>query len=307
MLGYVVRRVLAVPVTLAAVVLATFLLGRLAPGDPIQAMVSANVPTEIVDQVRQHYGLDQPLPIQLGYYLRGLLQGDLGVSFTRKATPIGEQVRTAWLASTTLGLASLAVTAIGLPIGIWSAVYRTRWPERLVSGLLMLLASVPGFVLAYLLIRLLAVDLRWLPLNGWGTPAQAILPALSAGLAPMAFLSRVTRAVVAEALEQDYIRTATAKGLPPLVLLLRHALPNTTSPLLALVGPLAGRLLTGLLFVETIFNVPGIARLSVQAVIGRDYNLLQGCVLATAATFLLLNLLADLVYGILDPRLHSRA
>jgi ABC-type dipeptide/oligopeptide/nickel transport system permease component len=292
---------------LLAVAIFTFLMGRLAPGDPISALLENGVDPQVVETVKVHYGLNEPLFYQLWLYLVNLFQGDFGYSYSQGGIPVLELIGEGWLVSLQLGALGVTVMLlVGIPIGILAATHRNGWQDWLVRGFAIVGTSVPSFVLAYAAIWTLGVQWRLLPIGGWGTWQQMILPALFLGLPGSAYLARQTRAAVLDALTQDYIRTADAKGLRKWQILTKHALRNALLPVVTVMGPVLGGLVGGFFFIENIFSIPGIGRLSVQAVFSRDYPLLQAIVLLLATGFVLANLLVDLAYLWIDPRIRYK-
>lgn len=301
----ILRRVLSAPLLLLAVVSLTFVIGRLAPGDPISALVENATDPAVVERVKQQYGLDRAWPEQFWRYLSRLLQGDLGYSYSQGGLPVAEIIGDGWLVSLQLGLLGITLmTLAGLSLGLLAAFQRGGLVDWLVRFLAVLSISVPSFVLAYLALWTFGVQWRWLPLGGWGTWRQAILPTLFLGLPGSAYLARQTRAAVLDVLAQDYIRTARSKGLPVRWVVLRHTLRNALLPVITLLGPALGGIVGGFFFIENIFSIPGIGRLTVQAIFSRDYPLLQALVLLMATSFILANLLVDVIYLWVDPRVR---
>jgi ABC-type dipeptide/oligopeptide/nickel transport system permease component len=298
------RGLISIPLLLAVAVL-TFLLGRLAPGDPVSALLENGVDPGLVESIKTHYGLDKPLPEQLWLYLSNLVRGDLGYSYSRGGLPVSEVISEGWLVSLQLGcLGIMVMLGLGLPFGILAATQRGKTGDWLVRGFIVIGTTLPSFVLAYAAIWLLGVEWRILPIYGWGSWQQAILPALFLGLPGAAYLARHTRAAVLDTLTQDYIRTAQAKGLSYRRVLLYHALRNGLLPVVTVLGPILGGAIGGFFFIETIFAIPGIGKLSIQAVFSRDYPLLQAITLLLATGFVLANLLVDLAYLWIDPRIR---
>jgi ABC-type dipeptide/oligopeptide/nickel transport system permease component len=306
-MNLVLRRVLgAIPLTLVAVII-TFVLGRIAPGDPISAMLENGTSPEVADSIRSHYGLDRPILEQLWIYLGELLRGNLGISYSQGGLPVMEIIGESWLVSLQLGLLSMLIMlGLGVPLGIVAAANRGRAWDWIIRGFVVIGTSVPSFVIAYAGIWWLGVQLNLLPIGGWGTWQQAILPPLVLGLPGASYLTRQTRSALLDALSQDYIRTANAKGLSRVSVLTRHALRNSLLPVVTLVGPVLGTAVGGFFIVENIFSIPGMGRLSVQAVYSRDYPLLQAIVLLLVFSFVTANLLVDMAYAWIDPRIHHR-
>jgi ABC-type dipeptide/oligopeptide/nickel transport system permease component len=297
------RLLLALP-ALWLVLTMVFLLAHIVPGDPVQQMLGEGTRAEDLEQLRHALGLDAPLPVQYGRYLAGVVRGNLGDSF-RFQQPVFRIVLSHYPATLELAAVALLVCAgIGIPAGILAAQRRGRSADHAIGVLTLFGLSVPNFALGPVLILVLSVLLGWLPVSGRGGPEHLLLPALTLGAALAAILTRMVRTSVLEELCQDYVRTARAKGLSEAAVLFRHAFRNALIPVLTILGLQFGTLLAGAIVTETIFSWPGIGRLAVQAIEARDYPLLQGCILVIAVSYVLVNLLTDLVYVLADPRVR---
>jgi peptide/nickel transport system permease protein len=307
--AYVVRRLLTLPALLFGISIISFTLLNLAPGDPADILLrlqqpGTEPPREAVLALRHQLRLDDPLPLRYGRWLLLAMRGDLGVSY-RSGKPIVQELWQRLPPTLLLAGASLALAAsIGIPLGIMAAVWHGSLPDGLSRLLALLGAIVPSYVLALLLILLFAVRLGWLPAVGYGSPKHLILPAVALAGGVSAQLMRLTRANLLEVLQQDYVRTARAKGLRERVVIVVHALKNALLPVVTALGISLGHLLGGAVIVETIFGWPGIGKYAVDAIFLRDYPVIQGFVLYMAIVFLLVNLAVDLTYRRLDPRLH---
>jgi len=301
---YVLKRVvLALPV-LVGVSVVVFVAIRLIPGDPAQLMAGQAATQEVVQQIRQSLGLDQPLPVQYLYFLRNVVRGDLGRSLFNGA-PVVEELAQRFPRTVRLALASMAVASlIGIPAGILAATRRSTWVDTAVMLVALAGVSVPVFWLGLNLILLFSVRLQWLPSFGYETWRHLVLPSLTLGAASTAIVARMTRSAMLEVLGQDYVRTARAKGLAERVVVSRHALRNALIPVVTVLGLQLGTLLSGAVLTETVFAWPGIGRLLVEAVLARDYPIIQGATLLIAATFVVLNVAVDVLYGLLDPRIR---
>ncbi len=302
---FVLRRLLAALPTLAFIIALSFLLTRLAPGGPFDEEQA--LPPEIRANLEAAYGLDQPVLVQFGRYLSGLLRGDFGPSFKFRDFTVSELIADGLPVSLTIGLAALGLAlAIGVPAGIWSALTRGRATDRLVMTIAVAGISIPVFVIAPLLTLVFGIWLRWLPVAGWmpGRPADLVLPVVTLALPVVAYLARLTRGSLLEVLRATWIRAARARGLPERTVILRHALPAAMLPVVSYLGPAAAAVLAGSLVVETLFGLPGMGRHLVHGALNRDYTLVMGMVIVYAALMILLNLLADLVYAWLDPRIR---
>lgn len=259
---------------------------------------------EQLEAARLRLGLDQPLPVRYGHWLAKAAQGDLGTSLFTGATVVDE-IRALLPATVRLALAAVVLAAaLAVPLGLIGAWAHRRWPDGVLRLVALTGASIPGFFLAYLLIALFAVHLRLLPVAGMASPTSIVLPALSLAIGPAALVSRLLRSSLIEVLGEDYIRTARAKGLGHLSVVLGHAMRNATIPVMTVLGGLLGRLLEGVVIIEVIFAWPGIGRLTYEAIIRGDYPLIQGTVLVGGALIMAINLAVDLSYSRIDPRVR---
>ena len=305
MLRYALSRLAGTVPTLFIIVTLAFLLMRVAPGGPFDQ--EQTLPPEIKANLERAYGLDRPLYQQYFGYLGHLLKGDLGPSMRLRDFTVNQLIRTGLPVSLELGALALALAlALGLPLGVAAALDRGGLADRGVLALAALGLAVPPYVTAPLLALVFGVYLHWLPVAGWdaGAARDLVLPVLALALPTLAFLARLMRSSLLEVLGLPYIRTAAAKGLGPAAILWRHALPPALIPVLGYLGPAAAAVLTGSLVVETIFGLPGMGRFLVQGALNRDYTLVLGKVIVYAVLVLTLNLGADLLQGLLDPRLR---
>lgn len=301
---YVLRRLFeAIPVILA-VTFIVFVSVRLIPGDPARTIAGLEADDATVEAIREDLGLDRPVLAQYLTFMSHLVTGDLGTSYYYD-TPVTEEVLRRFPATLWLALAGLALSIlIGVGIGTISAVMRGTWLDRGTLVFAIAGVSMPSFWLALVLIIVFAVNLGWLPAGGYGTWRHMILPSLTLGLFGAGTIARLTRSSVLEVLRQDYVRTARSKGLPFRVVLGKHALRNAMVPVVTLLGLQLGAFLSRAVVTETVFGWPGIARLTVTAVLDRDFPLIQGSVLWLALVFIAANLLVDLVYAVIDPRIR---
>ena len=304
MLSYITRRlVLTVPVLFGVATL-VFSLIHLVPGDPAQAMLGDGASPDDIAQLRTRLGLDRALTEQYARYLRGLVRGDLGTSL-RTQQPVTTQIAERLPATAELASAAMLVAvALALPLGLIAAVWRGTWVDQSAMGLALVGISVPGFWLGPLLALVFAVELGWLPVSGRGTLAHLVLPAITLGSALAAILARMTRASVLEELREQYVVAARARGASRVRAVVVHALRNSLIPVVTILGLQLGAVLTGSIITETIFSWPGVGRLLIQSINFRDYPMVQGCILLIAGTYVTMNLLTDLVYGWLDPRIR---
>jgi peptide/nickel transport system permease protein/oligopeptide transport system permease protein len=304
MTTYIARRLLAVIPTLLGVLLTVFLMVRLAPGDPAQLLAGEFATPETLADIRQRFGLDQPWHVQLGLYAANVLRGDLGQS-VRTRKPVAYELRQYFPNTLRLTLGAMLVALlIGIPAGIIAA---TR-PGTIFDLLAMLGAligvSMPVFWFGLMAILIFSVQLGWFPVAGTGTLWHLVLPAITLGTSTAAILARMTRSAMLEVLSQDYIRTARAKGLAGRVVIFKHALRNALIPVVTITGLQFGGLLEGAVITETVFAWPGIGQLLVGSILARDYPVVQGAVLLIAVAFILINLIVDLLYGAIDPRIR---
>jgi ABC-type dipeptide/oligopeptide/nickel transport system permease component len=295
------RLALAVP-TLAGVLVVTFLLLYVAPGDPVLEMVGERADSATIARLRAELHLDDPLPLQFAHYAGGVLRGDLGRSYiTGRA--ISADIAERFPKTMLLAVAAMAfAVATGIPLGILSARYPGSWIDRIASLVAYLGVSFPVYWVGLVLILVVSVMLRWLPPSGYGGPRYLVLPALALGSRSVAFLSRVTRSAMLEVLGSDFVRTARAKGLSERAVVLHHALRNALIPILTVLGLDVGYYLTGSILTETIFSWPGLGRYVVNAISRRDLPAIQGSVLFLSVVFVVVNLLTDLAYAKADPR-----
>lgn len=304
MLRYFIRRVLlAVPVLLGVATL-VFSLIHLVPGDPAQAMLGDGAAPQDVAELRESLGLDRPLVAQYVTFLRHAITGDLGVSF-RTGQPVTTMIAERVPATAELAFAAMLVAVvIAIPLGVIAAVWRGTAVDYGAMTFALAGVSIPNFWLGPLMAMLFAVELGWLPVSGRGTVANLVLPAFSLGLALAAILARMTRASLLDELNELYVRAARARGVSRTRSIASHALRNSLVPLLTIIALQFGAVLTGAVITETIFAWPGIGRLLIQSIGFRDYPMVQGCILLIAVTYVTVNLLTDLMYGVLDPRIR---
>jgi ABC-type dipeptide/oligopeptide/nickel transport system permease component len=304
MIRHFLQRLLYTLPALWLILTMVFLMIHIVPGDPALQMLGQDARVEDLAQLRHTLGLDQPLGVQYLRYLKGLARGDWGQSM-RYGEPVRPIVLERFPATIELSLAALAVCiAIAIPAGVFSARRRGRRADRATSFFTLLGLSVPNFALGPILILVFSIEIGWLPVSGRGGIGHLILPAATLGAALAAILTRMVRGSMIEELSSDYVRTARAKGISETAVLFRHAFPNALIPVITILGLQFGSLLAGTIVTETIFSWPGIGRLAVQAISARDYPLLQGCILIIAFSYVGVNLLTDLVYVMVDPRVR---
>ena len=297
------RLITGVP-TLLAVSLLVFAIVRLIPGDPARLLAGDFATEQIVDELRAKWRLDEPLPVQYAAYVAGLVRGDFGRSIAT-STPILPELTERFLRTLELALAAITVAMlVGGVAGIVSAVRRSSLTDYFATALALAGISTPIFWSGLLLILLFSVRLEWLPAGGTGTLRHLVLPALSLGLFGAGVLARQTRSGMLEVLGQDFVRTARAKGLPERIVVVKHALKNALIPVVTVLGDQFGRLLGGAILTETVFAWPGMGRYLIESISQRDYPAVQGAILIFAAAVVIINLVVDLSYGMLDPRMR---
>ncbi|MBS4152681.1 oligopeptide ABC transporter permease OppB [Cobetia sp. MC34] len=305
MLSYTLKRLLQAIPTLLVVITLSFFLMRVAPGGPFDG--ERRLPPEIEQNLRAAYHLDEPLPMQYLRYLGDLVQGDLGPSFKYKDFDVSELISQGFPASLELGMwAILAALLIGVPLGVIAAIRRNSTADYVVMSTALAGIAVPNFVIAPLLALVFGVLLGWLPAGGWngGAWQNLLLPVVALSIQQIAYIARMMRASMIEVLGSHYIRTARAKGLSEWKVILRHALRPAMLPVVSYLGPAIAGIITGSVVIEQIFGIPGIGRYFVQGALNRDYTLVMGTVVFYGALILLLNLIVDLLYSMLDPQIR---
>jgi peptide/nickel transport system permease protein len=309
---YILGRLLAtIPVMVVVTVFVFFLL-RIAPGDPAAIIAGEDATVEAIGAMRAKLGLDRPVLEQFGLWLLRLVQGDLGVSIFSNL-PVTRLIAQRLEPTLALTLSTLIVAvSLAVPIGVLAAWKARKLVDRVVMVFAVMGFALPGFLVGYVLIYLFAVQLRWLPVQGYRPIAEGfwpfaeglILPSVALGLTYMALIARITRASMLEVLSQDYIRTANSKGLATDRVLLLHALKNASVPIVTVIGIGVALLISGVVITETVFNIPGLGRLTLDAVLKRDYPIVQGLIIVFAGTKVLVNLMVDISYAFLDPRIR---
>ena len=312
MLGYLIRRVLAAIPVMGVVALVVFLLLRLTPGDPAAILAGDTATPEQLERIRTALGLNEPLYEQFFTWIGRLLHGDLGVSLISNV-PVTQMIASRIEPSISVALSTLALSIlIAVPLGVIAAWKHGTWIDRFVMGLSVFGFSVPVFVIGYVLIQIFAIDLRWVPVQGFVSITKGfgpffqrlILPTVALSFIYVALIARMTRASMLDVLGEDYVRTARAKGIGEAGVLLRHALRNAAVPVITVIGTGFALLISGVVVTESVFNLPGIGRLTVDAVLARDYPVIQAMILLTSLIYVTVNLLIDVAYTLLDPRIR---
>ena len=312
MFAFVLRRVLATIPVMGIVAVFVFLLLHLSPGDPATVIAGDYASPEDIERIRARLGLDRPLHVQFASWIGRIAQGDLGTSIFSNL-PVSRLIAQRLEPTLSLALLTLAFTvAVAVPLGTVAAWRAGTWIDRAVMAFAVVGFSVPVFVLGYILIQVFAIGAGWFPVQGYAPLSEGvgpflhrlILPALALSAVYIALIARIARASVLEALAEDHVRTARAKGLPERLVLLRHALANAAAPIVTVIGIGFSLLIGGVVVTESVFNIPGLGRLTVDAVLRRDYPVIQGIVLVFSAACVAVNLLVDLLYTAFDPRIR---
>jgi len=312
MSAYILRRLLATIPVMLVVALFVFFLLHLTPGDPAAIIAGDDASPDEIEGIRRKLGLDQPVWVQFGIYVMNLLRGDLGTSIFSNL-PVTTLVMQRLEPTVVLAFSTLFVAVVfAVPMGVLAAWKVRTALDRIVMGFSVMGFALPVFLIGYLLIYIFAIELRWLPVQGYrplsegvvGTARSIVLPAFALGMVYMALIARITRASMLEVLSEDYIRTAHAKGVAKPSVLLKHALKNAAVPIVTVIGIGFALLISGVVITETVFNIPGLGRLTVDAILKRDYPIIQGLIIIFAGTKVLVNLLIDISYTFFDPRIR---
>mgnify|MGYP006269239649 CR=1 FL=1 len=303
MLSYALRRIFGAVPTLFVIITLAFFLIRIAPGGPFDG--DRPLPAEIKANIEKVYHLDEPLPVQYGRYLANILQGDFGPSFRYRDYSVNDLIYQGFPYSLAIGFAAILIAfTLGTFTGIMAALKQNTMIDFSIMGLAMTGITIPNFVVAPLLIMLFSLALHWFPVGGVTGKVWFILPIITLALPPTAYIARLTRGSMIEVLRSNYIRTARAKGMPESIVLSRHALKAALLPVVSYLGPAIAGIITGSIVIEQIFSIPGIGRYFVQGALNRDYLLVMGIVVFYGSLIIALNLLVDIAYGFLDPRVR---
>lgn len=309
MTEFVMRRFAGLILTVAVAVVLTFAANQFVPGDPVTVMLgdqSSN--RELAAKLRAEYGLERPVLAQFASYALGLLRGEMGLSFRFPGTPVTAVIADGLAISPLIAGAALAIAApLGIAVGVFAALRRGTLADTGVMLVLVAGLSIPNFALAALLVWLFSIKLGWLPVAGWGRPVQAVLPIALLAIPAAAYLARLARTFMLEVLQQDYMRTARAKGLAERLVIWRHGLRNVLLPILTVLGVILGGLITGTFVVETLFNIPGLGRIAIQSIFARDYPVTMGIVMLFTLLYAAINFAVDVLYGVIDPRVRVGA
>lgn len=313
MMGFIIKRLLLAVPTLLAMLTVVFILVRLVPGDPAAVMLGDQASAEALASLRTQMGLDQPMLAQYLHFLRDMLTGNFGASMATGRTVLQEVALVLpWTIELTLAAIAIGVS-MGIPLGVWASLHRNAWPDYLGRVLSLTGLSFPAFVSGILMLLVFSIQLNWFPVIGSSVDGglserlrNLVLPAFNLGLIMTAYVMRITRASMLEVMGEDYVRTARAKGVRPVQLVLRHGLRNALIPIVTVVGLYFGTLIGNSVLTEIVFNRPGLGKLILAALNTRDYTLLQGLIVVFASCVIIVNLLTDLVYGVVDPRVKFK-
>ncbi len=301
---YIIKRLLQTIIVLIGITIITFVLMNVVPGDPVKLMFEKRADEDTINRVRHELGLDKPLVEQYFTFLKNAVKGDLGRSYFRKEK-VTDVLFTRFKSTAKLAAFSyLLAIVIGVPFGIIAAIKRGKPTDSFIMGAAIFGISAPSFWVAIFLQILFGITLKWLPISGFKGPSYYILPAFALGTRYMASIARITRTSMLDVIGQDYIRTAKAKGIDKFIVILRHALKNALIPIVTMAGLQLGGILTGSILIETVFNIHGIGMLTVEGMMQRDLPLLQGAVLYIAFIYVIINLVVDISYGFIDPRIR---
>lgn len=306
MRNYILKRVLWLVPTLLAMSLITFLIMHATPGSPFMAQGNANDSNPAFEaNLNAKYGLDKPLYVQYFRFLWSAIQGDFGNSYVFITRSVMNIVGSSLPISLQLGVMAFIFAIVGgMALGIMGALNQNRWPDYICTAVSTLAISLPSFVIAVLLVLIFALWLKLVPTGGWDNPIEWILPTITLGLGPLAIISRYTRSSVLEVLHSDYVRTAHSKGLSNNRVLFRHVLKNSLSAVVTVAGPLFASIATGSFIIESMFSIPGLGKYFVQSMLGRDYPMIMAVVLIYGAFLAVVNIVVDILYALLDPRIH---
>ena len=312
MTAYLSRRFAGMVVVMLMVAAIVFVIARVVPGDPAAVMLGSNATPADVAALRTQLGLDRPLPVQFVLYIRDILSFDLGNSIFLNRPVVDAMLDRAELTGWLTGLSVAIAVLIGVPVGVLAAVRRGTLLDQAVTAVSMLAASLPSFWVGLTLIEYLAVRLGWFPVAGYGNPGAGlgerlhhlVLPAIALGLPNSALIIRFTRTSMLDVLHEDYVRTARAKGLGPVAVVIKHAFRNALIPVLTVIGLTIATLIGGAIVTETVFGLPGVGNLIVSAVLRRDYPVIQGALLMISGLYVLINMAVDLLYAVVDPRVR---
>jgi len=304
MLKYIVKRILLMIPVLVFMTIIVFTIFFFAPGDPVSRIAGPNVTPEVYESIKRKYGLDQPYIVQYWRFMKSVIEGDLGISILQER-PVIDMIKERLPVTLEIGLLGFLITfVIAIPAGVMAAVKKNTFVDYLCMSGTLVGVAIPTFWFGMLLMYFFAYKLRWFPISGYGTIKHLILPSFAIGLTNAAITARMVRSSMLEVLKQDYVRTARSKGLQEKVVIYRHALKNAMIPIITLMGLRLGWIIGGSVALEIIFSIPGIGRLMVDSILARDYPVVQGAMLVLTSSIIVANILADVLYAIVDPRIR---
>ncbi len=304
---YIARRLLWIPFLLLAVTSVTFTLGQYGPGDPVEVLLGQHYNPDVIERIRHQRGLDRPFHEQYASYIWNLLQGDFGESFKYPGRSVGKLIGSKIWVSSQLGIAAMILTiGLGIPLGLISALKQGTWKDSVIVSTTLFFLALPVFITIPVMLLVLVLSLHWLPSSGWEGffSLNLVIPALAMGIPGIASITRLMRASTLDVLGQDFIRTARAKGLSEFVVQYRHVMRNALIPIITILGFAVADLVGGAFIVETMYGIPGIGRLAVDSIFARDYPVIMALTVIVATAFVIGNLLADISYGLVDPRIR---
>ncbi|MGL4252492.1 MAG: ABC transporter permease [Fusobacteriaceae bacterium] len=304
MLHYIIKRIVAGMLSLFTLITITFFLMHSVPGGPFSPAEERNMPQAIIERLEEKYGLDKPVHEQYLNYLKGIARGDLGISFKQEDTSVNEMIERGFPISAKVGIVAVIFSIlIGIPLGVISAVKRGKWQDWTSMIIATVGIAIPNFVVAVLLMFFFSIKLRWFPVYGLNSIKSYVLPVFGLTLGPISYIARLMRSSMLEVMRQDYIRTARAKGVHEFFVIMKHALRNSVIPVVTYVVPLVAALLTGSFVIERLFAIPGIGREFVTGINDRDYSIIIGLTIFFGGIIIVTNILVDLLYAVIDPRI----
>lgn len=303
MLKYILKRLILAVVTIWAVITITFVLMHSIPGNPFKS--ESKMPPQVYENLLKKYGLDKPKSEQYVIYLKQIIKGDLGASMKSKVETVNDMIERGFPVSASLGLQALLIALVfGPALGALAALYQNKWPDYISMIIAILGISVPSFILGTVFIQFIARNVSWLPIGGWGTFAHSILPSTALAMMPLAQIARLMRSSMLEVLGQDYIKTAKSKGISKAAVVIKHAARNAILPIVSVLGTLVSNLIVGSFVIEKIFGIPGLGMSFVSSISNRDYTLIMGTTIFYAAILIVMLLIVDIAYVLIDPRIR---
>lgn len=304
MFYYIIKRIMAGMISLFTLITITFFLMHSVPGGPFSPAEERNMPQVIIERLEEKYGLNKPTHEQYLNYLKGVVNGDLGISFKQEGVSVNEMIKRGFPVSAKVGIIGVIFSIlVGVPLGIISAVKRGKWEDWVATIIATIGIAIPNFVVAVLLLFFFSIKLRWFPVYGLNSVKSYVLPVIGLTVGPISYIARLMRSSMLEVMRQDYIRTARAKGVHEFFVIMKHALRNSMIPVVTYIVPLVAALLTGSFVIERIFAIPGIGREFVTGISDRDYSIIIGLTIFFGTIIIVTNIIVDLIYVIIDPRI----